>query len=83
MAIQILDRAELDFPFEDFTCFEGLELPAQLPTDPLLIGAAYRRAARKFCQDVEVLCRGIGIDYFLVRTSESLAVAASDDISQA
>src|SRR6476469_3092734 len=33
IVFQVLDPAELDFPFEDATLFRGLEIPAELLTD--------------------------------------------------
>lgn len=75
MLVHVLDRDEVDFPFDSMSRFEGLEgLPAVV-TDPRMIGQAYRQAMAGFCQELEVGCRQMDADYFRVLTDESLAAA--------
>lgn len=73
MLIHVLDRDEVDFPFDTMSRFEGLEDLPHLVTDPRLIATAYRQAMADFCRQLEVGCRQIDIDYFRVLTDESLA----------
>ncbi|MEO8270385.1 MAG: VWA domain-containing protein, partial [Aureliella sp.] len=73
MLIHVLDRDEVEFPFDTMSRFDGLEELPHLVTDPRLIAAAYRQAMADFCRQLEVGCRQIDIDYFRVLTDESLA----------
>lgn len=73
LLIHVLDRDEVEFPFEGMSRFEGFEGLPHLTTDPRLIGQAYRRAIAEFCRRLEVGCRQMDIDYFRVLTDESLA----------
>ena len=73
MLIHVLDRDEVDFPFDTMSRFEGLEDLPHLVTDPRLIASAYRQAMADFCRQLEVGCRQIDVDYFRVLTDESLA----------
>ena len=75
LLIHVLDRDEVDFPFDRMSRFEGLEGAAPLITDPMLIATAYRNAMAAFCRTLEVGCRQLDIDYFRVLTDESLAAA--------
>ncbi len=73
--LHVLDPAELTFPFDQMSRFEGLEGISPVVTDPLLIGGAYRKAVAAFCKQLEVGCQQLSLDYYLLRTDESLAVA--------
>lgn len=75
LLIHVLDRDEVDFPFDSMARFEGLEDQPQVVTDPRMIAQAYRQAVKEFCQQLEVGCRQIDIDYFRVLTDESLATS--------
>jgi uncharacterized protein (DUF58 family) len=75
LLIHVLDRDEVDFPFDGMSRFEGLESTAPVITDPLMIRTAYCAAMANFCQKLEIGCRQMNIDYFRVLTDESLAVS--------
>lgn len=75
LLIHVLDRDEVEFPFDSMARFEGLEDQPQVLADPRLIAQAYRQAVKEFCQQLEVGCRQIDIDYFRVLTDESLAAS--------
>jgi uncharacterized protein (DUF58 family) len=75
LLLQVLDPDELNFPFDQMSRFEGLEGIAPVVTDPLLIGGAYRKAVAAFCKQLEVGCQQLDLDYFLLRTDESLAAS--------
>jgi uncharacterized protein (DUF58 family) len=74
---QILDPAELDFPFQGPTQFNGLEQFPEVQADPQLLRRAYRREIDQFRGKLEEGCRGLNMDYTLIRTDESLDVALS------
>lgn len=75
LLIHVLDRDEVEFPFNSMARFEGLENQPHVVADPRMIAQAYRQAVKEFCQQLEVGCRQIGIDYFRVLTDESLAAS--------
>lgn len=75
IVMQIVDAAELDFPFDRATRFVGLEGLPDVISDPLLVATAYRRAIAAHCKSIETGCRELSIDYFLLRTDQSLALA--------
>ena len=72
--LQVLDPAEMDFPFQSPTEFKGLEDIPEVQADPLVIRRAYRRELESFRQSLQQACRSERIDYFLVRTDEPLDV---------
>ena len=75
LLVHILDRDEVEFPFDGMSRFEGLEAWGDLVADPQLIGQAYRRAMSEFCQTIHSGCQQVNCDYFRVLTDESLAAA--------
>lgn len=76
--LQILDPAELDFPFQGPTEFKGLEEFPEVQADPLVIRRAYQRELAAFRQSLEQACRSERIDYFLVRTDQPLDLVLSN-----
>jgi uncharacterized protein (DUF58 family) len=79
--LQILDPAELDFPFRAPTDFKGLEGFSNVRVDPQFIRQAYLRAMAAFRQSLESSCRNDYIDYFLLRTDEPLDVGLTKVLS--
>lgn len=75
LLIHVLDRDEVDFPFDTMSRFEGLEDLPHVVTDPRLIAHAYREAMADFCRQLEVGCRQLDIDYFRVLTDEPLSAS--------
>jgi uncharacterized protein (DUF58 family) len=75
LLIHVLDRDEVDFPFDSMSRFEGFEGWPEVVTDPRMIGQAYRKAMADFCRELETGCRQQDMDYFRVLTDESLAAA--------
>ncbi|MBS0262003.1 MAG: DUF58 domain-containing protein [Planctomycetes bacterium] len=75
LVLQVIDPAEQDFPFQDPTLFKGLEgLPEQL-TEPRALRTAYQREFECFLQEVRRGCHDLHMEYMLLRTDQSLAVA--------
>jgi uncharacterized protein (DUF58 family) len=70
--LQVLDPAELDFPFRGPTQFLGLEALPEIQADPQVIRRAYLRELSAFRQALEMECRRQRIDYFLLRTDQPL-----------
>lgn len=70
--LQILDDAELEFPFDRPTRFRGLEQATELRADSRAIRAAYRREVVRFLDRLRHGCLFHAIDYRLVTTSQSI-----------
>lgn len=67
---QLLDPAELDFPFDVPTRFRGLEGLGTLRVNPVSLRAAYRQEMNQFTQQLDACCRELSVEYLLVRTDE-------------
>lgn len=75
IALQLLDPAELDFPFVRPTWFRGLESTGDLLVQPRAVREAYRAAMKRHLSRMRAGCREARVDYQLVRTDEPLTVA--------
>jgi uncharacterized protein (DUF58 family) len=75
IVFQVLDPAELDFPFRRPTLFKGLEQMPQVLTDPRSLRRAYLEEFNRFRRDVQRGCRSYQLDYHLLRTDAPLDVA--------
>lgn len=69
---QILDPAEIDFPFRHPTLFQGLERLPEISTDPLSVRENYLREFGKHQQELGKLCRGLEVDLVQLRTDADL-----------
>jgi uncharacterized protein (DUF58 family) len=69
---QVLDAAELDFPFRHPTLFRGLEALPEISTDPLTVRDSYLAELGKHLDAVEAACRGLEVDLVRVRTDADL-----------
>jgi uncharacterized protein (DUF58 family) len=72
IVLQVLDPAELEFPFERATLFRGLEAMPQVLAEPHGVRKAYLAALARFLEDVQSTCRACQADYQLARTDEPL-----------
>jgi len=70
---QVLDRDELELPFEGAVEFRDLEGDARLWTEPRVFRAAYRAALERFCNDLAGRAKDAGCDHELLRTDRPLA----------
>jgi uncharacterized protein (DUF58 family) len=77
IVLHVLDPAELDFPFQQPTLFQGLEQLPQAMVEPRALRAAYLEEFGKFLRAVKMGCRMHRIDYVLLRTDQSLEVVLS------
>jgi uncharacterized protein (DUF58 family) len=75
VVFHVLDAAELDFPFEDPTLFRGLELPAELLTDPRGLRQGYLQQLNDFQNQLARGCRAMNIDYVPLRTDREIGTA--------
>ena len=78
IVLHLMHDDELDFPFEGTTRFDGMESSALMTCDPRALRAGYLEAVARHRNALRRGCGHDGIDYRLVRTSESIdAVLAS------
>jgi uncharacterized protein (DUF58 family) len=68
--LQLLDPAELAFPFDRTTLFQGLEaLPAVL-AEPRGVRQAYLAELHQFLERIQAGCRSLQVEYELLRTDQ-------------
>jgi uncharacterized protein (DUF58 family) len=77
VVFHVMDRAELEFPFQEATLFRGLEQFPELLTDPRSLRDGYLEQVQTFVNDLRHGCRMNNIDYVPLRTDGSLGVALS------
>ena len=72
LVIQVMDPAELSFPFRDVSEFRGLEGEGKLPLDPHAIRKAYLEVVDEHNRAVERACQKFHLDHIRLDTSEPL-----------
>ena len=75
IVLNVLDRAELEFPFQDATLFRGLEEFPELLTDPRSLRDGYLEQVTAFVSELQKGCLNQNIDYVQLRTDHSLGIA--------
>jgi uncharacterized protein (DUF58 family) len=75
VVMQVMDPAELEFPFHEATLFRGLEQFPELLTDPRSLREGYLEQVGTFVRDLEHGCRFQNIDFVQLRTDQSLGLA--------
>jgi uncharacterized protein (DUF58 family) len=76
MVFHLLDKNELEFPFERLTMFEDIEdANSRMLADPRTIRSAYLQQLQAFIEDYRRACRREMIDYNLFPTTTPLDVA--------
>jgi uncharacterized protein (DUF58 family) len=68
----VMDDEELEFNFSGPMRFEGLELDEHLACNPRALREGYLQALNDYLDEVRRGCASAGVDYTLVRTSDSL-----------
>ena len=76
IVFHVLDKNELEFPFQRLTVFEDIEDTAvRVLSDPRAIRAAYLQQMEAFLAEYQRACRRETIDYSLFPTTTPLDVA--------
>jgi len=75
IVFHLLDKAEIDFPFEKEGAFVDMESKEELETQPWEIGSEYRRRVREWTTFFKKQCGEHRIDYVLCNTLTSFDVA--------
>ncbi|MGH7172227.1 MAG: DUF58 domain-containing protein, partial [Gemmataceae bacterium] len=70
VVFQVLDPAELTFPFDDITRIEDMENHREITSDPRAFRKAYLDELTKFLNAVRDGCRSARIDYTVARTNQ-------------
>jgi len=73
VAVQVLDRDEVTFPFDQSAHFEALESADSLTVDPYMISKAYRQALQNYVERLRAGCSQVNAEHYLVQTNRSLA----------
>ncbi len=73
IVVQVLDGAELEFPFRHPTEFRGLENLNLLKTDPLAIREQYLTRFNAHLSELETGCRNLEVDFLRLRTDADLS----------
>jgi len=74
VVFHVLDKDEIDFPFQRMYRFEGMEEELMLTADPRALRSEYQRIFRDFSETMRRGCMGQGMEYRLVNTSQMLDV---------
>jgi uncharacterized protein (DUF58 family) len=77
IVFHVLDRDELEFPFERMTMFEGLEQMPELLADPSALRDAYLAEIEAFTDKVRKGCLAQRADYVRLINDQPLDVALS------
>ena len=77
MMFHVLDRDEVEFPFERMTMFEGMEAMPELLADPRSLRDAYLQEIDAFQQEIRRGCLAQRIDYIKLVTDQPLDVVLS------
>ncbi|MGI9457841.1 MAG: DUF58 domain-containing protein [Aeoliella sp.] len=72
VVMQVLDPAELDFPFQHATLFHGMEQMGDLLVEPAQLRRAYKNEIESFTAKVRTGCLSQQADYLQVRTDMPL-----------
>lgn len=81
VVFHILDRDEVEFPFERMTLFEGMEQMPELLCDPKSLRDAYLAEVEGFADQIRKGCLGLRVDYVRVVNSMPLDVVLTSYLS--
>ncbi len=73
IALRVLDRDEIDFPFRNWTRFRGLEGERASLCEPSLVRSAYQENQKRHARDLEEACRGMRAEMTTFVTDKPLA----------
>jgi uncharacterized protein (DUF58 family) len=72
IVFHLLDRAELEFDFEEASAFEDLESGEQIPIVPQTLREEYKKMIRAHVEAIAQRCTASRIDYRMIDTSQPL-----------
>lgn len=77
LVFHVLDRDELELPFDGSVIFRDIEGDEELFAEPRAFRTAYRKAMQEFVGEVERRLRICGIDYLRILTDEDVGEVVS------
>jgi len=77
IVFHVLDRDEIELPFNDLVMFRDIEGSEELLAEPWAFRKTYQDAMQQFLDEARGACGDRGIDYLLLRTDQPLADALS------
>ncbi|HJU76301.1 MAG TPA: DUF58 domain-containing protein [Gemmatimonadaceae bacterium] len=72
VVMHVLDRAELEFPFDEAATFEDLETRERVPLVPARMRERYRASMRAHLDELERKLLERAVDYVVVNTSQPI-----------
>jgi uncharacterized protein (DUF58 family) len=70
IVLQVLDPAEVSFPFDDVTRVEDMEDAREVTSDPQALRRQYLEEFARFLEVMRAGCRGAQIDYVVAQTDQ-------------
>lgn len=70
IVLQILDPAEVSFPFDDVTRIEDMETTREITSDPEAFRRQYLEELARFLDKIRAGCRTAQIDYVVAQTDQ-------------
>lgn len=77
MLLQVMDPAELTFPYDSVTMFKGMEETGELLVEPRALRQAYLKEMQAHNLELARVCRGMGVEHGLIDSGEPLDVTLS------
>ena len=77
VVFHVMHPDELEFPFQENTLFRGIEVDAELFTEPRALRKSYLEAVERYMARVKKVCATAGIDHVLLDTSKPLDAVLS------
>jgi uncharacterized protein (DUF58 family) len=77
IVFQVLDNAEITFPYDKMTRFEGLEIDEKLLANPKALQEAYLAELTSFQHRIKSACMGARVDFVPLDTSRPMAIPLS------
>ena len=78
VVFQVLDPAELDFPFEQAARFEDLETGRDLFLDPATARRDYQQKLGTHLEAVQAICQRLGVTHVQLSTTQPLELSLFD-----
>lgn len=72
IVFHVMHHDELEFPFQDNTLFKGMEVDAELHTEPRSLRKSYLEAVEEYMVKIKKVCAVAGIDHVMLDTSRPL-----------
>ena len=69
IVFHVLDKAEIDFPFQEVISFHDMESTERIQIDPSYVRDAYKEQIERFIEGYRRGCAEAGIDYVMTDTS--------------